>query len=89
MDGELHMFKDGAAYLAIKAQAPLVPLALLGTREILPMGSSTIRPGRVRLLVGDPIRTTGFTMHDRRRLTETAREQVSGMLNGAISLGTR
>ena len=89
MDGELHEFKDGAAYLAIKAQAPLVPLALLGTREILPMGSATIRHGRVRLVIGDPIRTAGLTLHDRRRLTEAAREQVAGMLGGAISLGTR
>jgi 1-acyl-sn-glycerol-3-phosphate acyltransferase len=89
MDGELHDFKDGAAYLAIKAQAPVVPLALRGTREILPMGSATIRHGRVRLLVGDPIQTTGLTLHDRRRLTEAAREQVAAMLGGAISLGTR
>jgi len=80
MDGELHDFKDGAAYLAIKAQAPLVPLALTGTREILPMGSATIRHGRVRLQVGDPIPAAGMTLHDRKRLTEAAREQVAAML---------
>jgi 1-acyl-sn-glycerol-3-phosphate acyltransferase len=89
LDGVLTDFKDGAAYLAIKAQAPIVPLALIGTREILPMGSATIRPGRVRLEVGDPIPTAGMTLHDRRRLTEAAREQVAAMLGGAISLGTR
>jgi len=89
MDGELHEFKDGATYLAIKAQAPLVPLALIGTREILPMGSATIHRGSVRLLIGDPIPTIGMTLHDRRRLTETAREQVASMLGKAISLGTR
>jgi len=89
MDGELHDFKDGAAYLAIKAQAPLVPLALIGTREILPMGSATIRHGHVRLQVGDPIPTAGMTLHDRKRLTEAAREQVAAMLVGTISLGTR
>src|SRR5215471_16417423 len=89
MDGELHEFKDGAAYLAIKAQAPLVPLALIGTREVLPMGSSTIHPGHVRLIVGEPVPTAGLTLHDRRRLTDQAREQVAAMFGRAISLGTR
>ena len=87
MDGELHDFKDGAAYLAIKAQAPLVPLALLGSREILPMGSATIRHGKVRLVVGDPIPTAGLTLHERRRLTEMAREQVVSMLGGVLATG--
>jgi 1-acyl-sn-glycerol-3-phosphate acyltransferase len=87
MDGELHDFKDGAAYLAIKAQAPLVPLALLGSREILPMGSATIRHGKVRLVVGDPIPTAGLTLHERRRLTEMAREQVASMLGGVLATG--
>jgi 1-acyl-sn-glycerol-3-phosphate acyltransferase len=79
-DGKLHEFKDGAAYIAIKAQAPLVPIALVGAREILPMGSGTIRPGRVKLRIGDPIPTVGMTSHDRRSLTEAAREQVVKML---------
>ena len=87
MDGELHDFKDGAAYLAIKAQAPLVPLALLGSREILPMGSATIRRGKVRLVVGDPIPTAGLTLHERWRLTEMARERVASMLGAVLATG--
>jgi 1-acyl-sn-glycerol-3-phosphate acyltransferase len=79
-DGKLQQFKDGAAYIAIKAQAPLVPIALIGAREILPMGSGTIRPGRVKLRIGDPISTVGMAPHDRGSLTEAAREQVAKML---------
>jgi 1-acyl-sn-glycerol-3-phosphate acyltransferase len=79
-DGKLQEFKDGAAYIAIKAQAPLVPLALIGAREILPMHSGTIRPGRVKLRIGDPIPTIGMTTHNRGSLTEAAREQVAKML---------
>jgi 1-acyl-sn-glycerol-3-phosphate acyltransferase len=52
MDGELQPFIDGAAYLAIKAQVPVVPIALVGTREILPMGSGTFRRGLVRIRAG-------------------------------------
>ena len=80
MDGKLQEFKDGAAYIAIKAQAPLVPIALIGAREILPMGSGTIRPGRVKLRIGDPIPTVGMSTRDRGSLTDAAREQVAKML---------
>ncbi len=85
MDGKLRGFKDGAAYLAIKAQAPLVPLALIGTREVLPMGSATFRRGRVRLLIGEPIPTAGLGNRDRASLTEAVRERVAAMLDsGAV-----
>lgn len=80
LDGKLSDFKDGAAYIAIKAQTPLVPLALVGTREIMPMGSAVIRPGRVRLRIGDPIATAGLTLKDRGRVTEAARKQVESMM---------
>ena len=80
LDGKLREFKDGAAYIAIKAQAPLVPLALIGTREVMPMGSALVTPGRVRLRIGDPIATKGMTLKDRGALTEAARGQVEGLL---------
>ena len=85
MDGNLHEFKDGAAYLAIKAQVPMVPLALIGTRQVLPMGSATFRRGRVRLRIGQPIPTTGLGLRDRQKLTEAAREQVAAMLGPSAS----
>ncbi|HEY7334649.1 MAG TPA: lysophospholipid acyltransferase family protein [Bryobacteraceae bacterium] len=82
VDGKLADFKEGAAYLAIKAQAPLVPIALVGTRDILPMGSSVVHPGCVTLRFGHPIPTTGLTLRDRQRLTEGSREQIAAMLAG-------
>jgi 1-acyl-sn-glycerol-3-phosphate acyltransferase len=81
-DGKLQEFIDGAAYLAIKAQVPVVPLALIGTREILAMGSGTFRPGLVRIRVGEPICTEGMVAHDRGKLTEAARERIVEMLQG-------
>jgi 1-acyl-sn-glycerol-3-phosphate acyltransferase len=80
MNGQLQEFIDGASYLAIKAQAPVVPMALIGTREILAMGSSVFHRGRVILRIGEPIPTEGFGLHDRKKLTEMAREQVVEML---------
>lgn len=80
-DGTLNEFKGGAAYIAIKAQAPLVPVALTGPDKILPMGSNVIRAGRVRVRIGEPISTEGMTLKDRGTLTEAAREQMTRMLN--------
>jgi 1-acyl-sn-glycerol-3-phosphate acyltransferase len=53
-------FKDGAAYIAIKAGVPVVPLAIVGMRPLLPMGSFHIRRGRVVLRAGDPIPPAGL-----------------------------
>ena len=55
--GELAAFKEGAAYIAIRAGVPLVPIALKGTREILPYGSGHVRSGSVTMRIGDPIPT--------------------------------
>ena len=79
-DGELQEFRDGAAYLAIKAQAPLVPVAIIGTRQILAKRSATFRRGRVQLRIGEPISTEGLTLKDRARLTACARERIVAML---------
>ena len=79
-DGQLQPFKEGAAYIAIKAQVPLVPIALSGTREIMAVGSAVFRPGVVRLRIGEPIPTEGLILKDRERLTDEAREQITKML---------
>jgi 1-acyl-sn-glycerol-3-phosphate acyltransferase len=79
-DGVLQPFKDGASYIAIKAGVPVVPLAISGTHEILAMHSATFHRGHVTLRVGDPIRTDGLTLHDRKSVTETARGSVSALL---------
>ena len=83
-DGSLNEFKEGAAYIAIKAGAPIVPVALIGLREILPMGSAEVRSGTVRVKIGEPIPTQGMTVKDRGPLTETAREELAGMLNRTL-----
>ena len=78
--GELREFKDGAAFIAIRAQVPIVPLALIGMRQILPMHSLRFRPGRVKLRIGEPISTEGVTTKQREELTAQARARVVEML---------
>jgi 1-acyl-sn-glycerol-3-phosphate acyltransferase len=76
----LKQFKEGAAYIAIKAGVPVVPLCLKGTLEVLPMGSLTVRPGHVVLRVGDPVPTAHLTLHDRTQLSEDLHQRVTELL---------
>jgi 1-acyl-sn-glycerol-3-phosphate acyltransferase len=74
--GEMRPFLEGAAYIAIRAGVPLVPIGLQGTREVLPYGSGNIRGGPVILRIGDPIPTDEATLRDRGLLTELLRERI-------------
>lgn len=79
-DGVLQEFKEGAAYIAIKAGVPIVPLALIGTREVLAMHTAVFHRGPVTLRIGDPIPVEGRTKHDRESLTNEIRDRISNML---------
>jgi 1-acyl-sn-glycerol-3-phosphate acyltransferase len=81
-DGKLRPFKEGAAYIAIKAGVPLVPIALIGTREILPFGSAVVLAGEVTLRIMPPIDTAALTLKDRGRVTDEIRELVLKQLDG-------
>lgn len=83
-DGVLRPFKKGAATLAIQAQVPIVPLAVAGTRHILPKGSALVHGHKKAvLLVGEPISTEGKTLHDRDALTQRAHDAVAKLLDEA------
>jgi len=79
-DGNMRDFKEGAAFIAIKAVVPLVPIALIGTREVLPFGSGHVRPGKVTMRIGEPLSTDQAKMHDRMRLTEELRHRIVSLL---------
>ena len=76
----LRQFKEGPAYIAIKAGVPVVPVAIVGMRELLPMGSIHLRSGKVVLRVGDPIPTAGMASSDRLELTARLYREVSQLL---------
>jgi 1-acyl-sn-glycerol-3-phosphate acyltransferase len=79
----LREFKEGAAYIAIKAGVPVVPLALAGMRKLLPMGSVHVRSGTVVLRVGDPISTENMKLGDRMELTLKLYSDIRHMLQSA------
>ena len=79
-DGKLRPFLSGAAYLAIRAQAPLVPIALSGVYDLLPIHTRHFYPSKLKLRVGKPIETKGMTVRQNGELTEQLREAIEEML---------
>jgi 1-acyl-sn-glycerol-3-phosphate acyltransferase len=79
-DGHLGPFKKGGFHLAINSGADVVPVAIRGTREVMPRGAFLIRPGTVEIEIGAPISTAGLGADDRQRLLEQTRAAVAGML---------
>jgi 1-acyl-sn-glycerol-3-phosphate acyltransferase len=79
----LREFKEGAAYIAIKAGVPIVPVAIVGLRELMPMGSAHIRSGRVTVRVGNPIPTAGHKLDERGELTARVHDEIASLLEGS------
>jgi 1-acyl-sn-glycerol-3-phosphate acyltransferase len=68
-DGEIKPFMAGAFFLAIKAQVDVVPVALVGTYELLPMNTYHIKSQPLEMRVGEPISTAGLKGHDMEALS--------------------
>jgi len=79
-DGRLHDFKAGAMVLAVKSGVPIVPVAILGTYEILPKGKLLMIPGQVQIRIGRPIETKNCSARDKHNLARTAQEAVAELL---------
>src|SRR5690349_10534669 len=80
--GALLPFKKGGFIMAIKGQAPIVPVAISGTRDAMRKGSLIIRPVRVTVSFGAPIATAGKTLDDRDELIGKVRGSVAALLAG-------
>jgi 1-acyl-sn-glycerol-3-phosphate acyltransferase len=63
-DGQIKPFLPGAFFLAIKAQVDVVPVALVGTYELLPMDTFHIKCRPLEMRVGEPISTAGLSLRD-------------------------
>lgn len=78
--GELNAFLSGAAFLAIRAQAPIVPIALTGGHDLLPMHSHHFFPVPLTLNAGEPIETKGITLRQADELTARVRAAIENLL---------
>jgi 1-acyl-sn-glycerol-3-phosphate acyltransferase len=81
LTGALRPFLPGAAYLAIRAQVPLVPIALSGVFDLLPIHTKHFYPCKLTVRVGKPIETKGMTVRQNGELTERLRAAIEQMLS--------
>jgi 1-acyl-sn-glycerol-3-phosphate acyltransferase len=81
--GEMQPFRRGSFYVAVEAQADVVPLAILGTYQAFPIGSAQLRPGPLQLIIGDAIPVVGYTRSDLKALAERTQAAVAELLRSA------
>jgi 1-acyl-sn-glycerol-3-phosphate acyltransferase len=82
-NGRVARFKAGSFLLAIQAGLPIVPLAIIGTRGVMPKGRLRTEPGKVTLVIHDPIAPPAITqptVHDAKMLAA----RVHGIVAAAV-----
>ena len=81
-DGHLQAFLPGAFFLAIKAQADIVPVALVGTFDLLPMNTYHIKCQPLEMRVGAPIPTAGLSLRDTDEVSAKVRSAIENLAGG-------
>jgi 1-acyl-sn-glycerol-3-phosphate acyltransferase len=72
-DGTIRPFKQGIFHLAIKAGVPIVPISIIGAREIMPKRTLMIKPGKITMVIDRPVDVSGYTAETRGKLIERVR----------------
>jgi 1-acyl-sn-glycerol-3-phosphate acyltransferase len=86
LDGRLGPFRRGGFFLALETGAPIVPVTIRGTYELMPKGQPFARGGRVGVVFHDPIPTAGATVETLPGLMEKVRAII---LAGAPAAGSK
>ena len=76
----LQPFKDGAFRIAVDTQQPVLPIVVLGAGPLMPPGTINLKPGLIRIYVGEEIPTTGLRIQDVRALKERTFEVMTAMI---------
>ncbi len=86
-DGHLQPFMPGGFYVAIKAGIDIVPMALIGTFDLLPMNTYHIKPRPLQLLVGEPISTKGYTSRQVDQLSAVVHKAIGELYYSKAEIG--
>ena len=79
-DDSVGAFKGGAFQVALQAGVAVVPIAIAGSGKVLPASGFRVRPGAIRVCIGEPIATAGLHAGDRHALAKAAHDAVTAML---------
>lgn len=75
-DHRLHRFKKGGFHMAIDAGVPILPVAVNGSRRLMPKGRLSPKPGLVTVVIGAPIETEGFGKEGLSEVMARTREAI-------------
>ena len=82
----LRPFKKGPFVLAISAGAPVVPVLVHGTREVMSRHSLMVRPGRVDVHLLEPVEVQGYGYEDRDALANAVRSRIADALESLYGI---
>lgn len=82
-NGQLQEFKKGGFLIAIKAQVPVIPVAINGSFSVMSKNSLRIHGGTVDMRIFPPIETAGMKNSDSDRLMQATRQPIAAHLEGA------
>jgi 1-acyl-sn-glycerol-3-phosphate acyltransferase len=77
LDGRVRLFRRGSFSLAIRAGAPVVPVSIVGVKDLVPRGIPSVRPGTVRVLIHPPVPSAGRTLEEVDRFAREVRAIVA------------
>jgi 1-acyl-sn-glycerol-3-phosphate acyltransferase len=80
-DGQIHEFKKGGFVTAVRRKIPIMPVTVNGSRRILPKGSLVVKPGKIQVVIGDPIDTSGYTTDTVDELIDKTRQTIMANFN--------
>ena len=75
-DGFVRPFKKGVFAIALAAGVPIVPVAVQGSRDVLPSNRFSMRPGTIHVRIGEPIETLPFREGGRDALIERVHASI-------------
>lgn len=78
----LRPFKKGPFVLAIAAGAPVVPIVVYGTREVMPKGAFSVHASTVHIHLLEPVQTTGYDYDHRHELMRAVSSRMEELLRG-------
>lgn len=76
-DENVKPFKKGMFYLAIKSGVPIVPISIIGSREVMPKRSLQITPGQITMVIDRPIDVSGYSLENRQELIDRIRNIIT------------
>ncbi len=76
-DGSLGDFKKGAFRMAIDLGVPILPVTIVGTRDILPTKTLALFPGKAKMIIHKPVDISGYDNKNIEKLIEKTREIIA------------